>query len=226
MALLTLGDVTLEGFEIPASVRFGGAQRATVHNLLGGGRVIDTMGRDDHKLTWGGILSGSTASDRARVLDAMRVAGDVLTLAWDSFCYDIVIGELTFEFCSPWWITYKIECLVVSDLAESSVQVAPNVADLILSDLTAASAFLNVGGLLVSASSPGALAPGAPGLASLVGGLSSLQATIMPGIESAESNFDSSDLSTLVSSSGSLAQLTAGTGYIERSLTNLQGILD
>ena len=35
MALLTLGGLDLDGFEVPASVRFGGAQRAAGHKLRG-----------------------------------------------------------------------------------------------------------------------------------------------------------------------------------------------
>ena len=225
MALLTLGTIAFDGFEVPARLRFGGAQRTAVHKLLGGGRAIDTMGRDDHSLVWSGILSGNNASDRARALDAMRVAGDVLPLAWDAFCYDVVVADLSFEFCSPWWITYKISCIVVTDLAQSVENASASTADTIIADLTTAATFLNVGALLATASVPGALVDGASGLPSLIAGMSSLQATIRPGIAAAESSLDSADLPTLVSSSGTMAQLCTGAGYLERSLTNLEGVL-
>ena len=225
MALLTLGNVAFDGFEVPARVRFGGAQRTAVHKLLGGGRAIDTMGRDDHSLVWSGILSGNNASDRARALDAMRVTGNVLPLAWDAFCYDVIIADLNFEFCSPWWITYKMACIVVTDLAQSVIDVSAGAADTIIADLTTASAFLNVGALLTTALAPGALVDGASGLPSLIAGLSSLQASVGPGIAAAENNLDSTDLPTLVSSSGTIAQLCTGAGYLDRSLTNLEGVL-
>ena len=225
MALLTLGNIAFDGFEVPARVRFGGAQRTAVHKLLGGGRAVDTMGRDDHSLVWSGILSGNNASGRARALDAMRVAGNVLPLAWDAFCYDVVVVDLTFEFCSPWWITYKIACIVVMDLAQSVGEVSASTADTIIADLTTASTFLNVGALLASATIPGALVDGASGLPSLIAGLSTLQASVGPGIAAAENNLDSADLSTLVSSSGTMAQLCAGAGYLGRSLTNLEDVL-
>ena len=225
MALLTLGDVSFDGLEVPASVRFGGAQRAAVHKLLGGGRAIDTMGRDDHSLVWSGVLSGSNASSRARVLDALRVAGTVLPLAWDAFCYDVVILDLALEFCSPWWITYKIACIVLSDLAQSEAGNPVDIAGSILADLTAASTYLDLGPLLTTASLPGALVPGALGLPSLVAGLSTLRASIEPGITVAESGLESNDLSDLVSASGSVAQLCTGAGYVDRSLANCEGLL-
>ena len=225
MALLTLGDVVFDGFEVPANVRFGGAQRAVVHKLLGGGRAIDTMGRDDHSLVWSGILSGSNASDRARALDAMRVTGNVLSLAWDSFCYDVIVGDLSFEFCSPWWITYKIACVVLTDLAQSVVDAPGDSADSIIADLTAASTFLDVGALLLSASLPGALVARASGIPSLIAGLSSFKSSMGSKITTAENGLDSTDLPTLVSSSGSLAQLCTGAGYVDRSLTSLEDML-
>ena len=224
MALLTLGGLELDGFEVPASVRFGGAQRCTVHKLLGGGRVIDTMGRDDSALSWSGILSGGDASERARTLDAMRVAGGVLALAWDAFCYDVVLSQLDFEFCSPWWITYKIECTVLSDLAQAPVTYVPDVQDSIVADLTAASAWVNVGTLLSSASAAGALAPGANGNAAALVGLSALQASIGPQVAAAEGNLAAADVPTLVSASGSLAQLATAQGFISRALTNVAGV--
>ena len=201
MALLTLGGLDLDGFEVPASVRFGGAQRAAVHKLLGGGRVIDVMGRADKALSWSGILSGADAGDRARTFDAMRVAGGVLALAWDAFCYDVVITLLDLDYCNPWWITYKIECTVLSDLAQSALVQAPDVVSSILADLSSAAAPLGLSSLLAEASASGALSPGANGVA--------LSATDVP---------------TLVTACGSLAQLSLAQGFVGRALANLSGI--
>lgn len=224
MALLTLGDLELDGFEIPASVRFGGAQRAAVHRLLGGGRVIDTMGRDDYGLVWSGVLSGAGAGDRARALDALRAAGPVLALAWDSFCYDVVITQLELEFCSPWWITYRIECTVLADLAQSTITYVPDAADAILGDLSAAAAFVDVSGVLAGATVPGALLPGGSGVAAALLGLGAAQAAIGPGVTVAENGLDTADIPTLVSASGSLAQLVTAQGYLGRAMTTLTGV--
>ncbi len=224
MALLTLGDLELDGFEIPSSVRFGGAQRAAVHRLLGGGRVIDTMGRDDYALVWSGILSGAAASERARALDALRAQGPVIALAWDCFCYDVIITQLEFDFCSPWWITYKIECTVLADLAQTPVAYLPDPADAIISDLTAASGFIDMSSVLAAASVPGALLPGASGVAAAIANLGAVQATIAPGVENAEAGLDARDIAGLVNASGVLAQLCTAQGFVGRALTTLTGV--
>ncbi len=214
MTQLTLGAVTLESFEVPSSIRFGGEQRCAVHRLLGGGRVIDAMGRDDAALTWSGVISGAEASARARLLDAMRVAGGVLVLSWDAFCYDVVVGRLELEFCSPWWITYAIKCLVVSDLAQGSVPYVPDAQDSIAADLAAASAGVASGSLLIPA--PG-VATSLPPLSAVGGLLSSFGAQIA----TAEGGLDAADLPDIVSAAGQLAAVTAARGFVGRAFANL-----
>ena len=224
MALLTLGGLELDGFEVPASVRFGGAQRAAVHKLLGGARVIDTMGRDDSALSWSGILSGADASDRARTLDALRVAGGVLALAWDAFCYDVVITQLDLEYRNPWWITYSIECTVLSDLAQSVVTFTPDVAGAVIADVTSAAAFVNLAGVLAAASVTGALLPGASGIAPVIAGLTAAQAAFGPGLNGAEASLAATSVPTLVGACGALAQLSTAQGFVGRALANLSGV--
>ena len=224
MALLTLGGLELDGFEIPASVRFGGAQRAAVHKLLGGGRVIDAMGRDDAALCWSGILSGGDAGDRARTLDAMRAAGGVLALAWDAFCYDVVITQLDLEYCSPWWITYRIACTVLSDLAQTGAAYSPDVVGSILADIGSASGVLGLSGLLAQASLAGALLPGGGGVGATALGLSQAQAAIAPAVALAEQSLSASDIPTLVTACGAMAQLSTAQGFVGRALGNLSGI--
>jgi hypothetical protein len=225
MALMTLGTLQLDGFEVPANVRFGGAQKAIIHNLIGGARIIDTMGRDDCALTWHGVLSGSDAGDRARTLDAMRVSGAALALAWDAFCYDVIIGQLEFDFCNPWWITYRIECLVVSDLAQSSTALTLDLASSVLGDLSLASSYVNVSSIVTTLSTPSALTIGASGIPLVLSDLSAVLTAITSDIGTAEQGLDSQDLSELVSSSGTLAQLATAQGYVGRTITNLEGIL-
>jgi hypothetical protein len=225
MALLTLGGIQLDGFEVPASITFGGAQRAAVHKLLGGARVIDTMGRDDAALGWRGVLTGSAAGDRARTLDAMRAAGNVLSLAWDSYCYDVVISRLDMEFCSPWWITYEIECTVLIDLAQAVTVTVASVADDIVADLGVAARFVDTGSLLGTAGLPGALSPGARGIPAMLSGLSGVQTAISQGIGAAEQGLDAGDVPSLVIASGNLAQFCQVQGFVDRSMVNLQGIL-
>jgi hypothetical protein len=223
MALLTLGDLALDGFEIPAGLQFGGAQRMVVHKLIGGTRVIDVLGRDDAALQWSGILTGPDAADRARSLDAMRAAGAPLNLAWDAFCYAVVIRELDLDFVSPWWIPYSIACTVISDLAQLVPVYVPDLADSVLADLSAAGAFANVSAAVAAVSLPGGLVAGSPALLASVAAVSAAQAGIGQGIVTAGQGLGASDLGSLVNASGSLAQLTCAQGYVGRVAANLAG---
>src|SRR5277367_6265103 len=119
---LQLGPVSFQDFELPGRIRFGGAQRLAVHVLPGGARVIDAMGPDDADIAWGGAFSGVDAADNARALDLMRVQGGVWTLAWDAFCYLVVIREFAAAYEHSNWVPYRISCTVVQDLAQSAVE--------------------------------------------------------------------------------------------------------
>jgi hypothetical protein len=223
MALLTLGDLELDGFAIPASVRFGGAQRLAVHKLIGGTRVIDATGRDDAALVWSGILSGAGASDRARTLDAMRVAGTALPLAWDVFCYMVVIGDLKLEYRNPWWIEYRLACIVLSDLAQSLPAYMPALADSIAGDLNAAAAFFDVSGAIAQISAPNALVPGVGGLTASTAAVAAAQQAIGQRIAQAGQGLNTADLASLVCTAGALARLSCASGYVGRTLANLVG---
>ena len=223
MALLTLGGVEFGDFEIPGQVIFGGAQQLAVHKLIGGVRIIDAMGRDDAAVEWSGVFSGSDAGARARMVDAMRAAGGQLSLAWDAFCYSVVIERLDMEYCSPWWIPYRISCAVVMDQAQGVVLESVDLADSIQNDLTAASAFFDVSTAIGATSIPDALTPGNADYAAASIAVASARASISQGIAGAQSGLGSSDLATLVSASGSLAQLCVSRGYVGRAATNLGG---
>jgi hypothetical protein len=56
--ILTLGGVPFQDFEVPEQIRFGGAQRLAVHELIGGGRVVDAPGDDAGEISFSGIFSG------------------------------------------------------------------------------------------------------------------------------------------------------------------------
>jgi hypothetical protein len=223
MAVLTLGGLELDGFEIPAGVRFGGAQRVVVHRLIGGARVIDTLGRDDAALRWSGIISGTDAADRARAFDAMRAAGQTLELAWNAFAYSAIITELDLDFSSPWWIPYRIACTVVADLAQSFADFLPDLAESVTADLAQAALFTDVSGAVAATSAQGGLVPGNPALLTSAAAVAGVQAVIGQGIVTAGQGLDGDDLTQLVSSSGTLAQLTCAKGYVGRCLANLQG---
>ena len=222
MVVLQLGGVALEGFEVPGRVLLGGGQSLAVHQLPGGVRIIDAMGRDDADLAWSGVFSGSDASGRARLVDALRAAGGVLPLTWDEFYYSVIIADLTLAYRSPWWIEYQIRCKVLLDEAQSSRPVPLLAAGAIASDLAEAAAYVDAAAAVVATTAIGALTAGTAASAMASTSLSALQATISRGIANAEVGLESSDLATAVSSSGSLAVLTRAMGFVDRAIANVR----
>lgn len=223
--MLTLGNLDFANFEIPSFVQFGGSQRVAVHDLLGGGRLIDTMGRDDAVLTWSGVFSGRDAGDRARTLDAMRVEGQDLQLTWDAFAYVVVLTNAEFQFRNPWWITYRVRCTVLFDTAHSPNEVSTTVGDAILSDLNAVPSVAGVTDLLTSISLPGALSPGSAAVRDAVMRVAILRSGLASEMSIAEAALNGLEIATAVSASGTLAQLCIARGYLGRAASNLGGLL-
>ena len=221
MAVLNLGGVAFDDFEVPGRMVFGGAQQLAVHRLIGGVRVIDAMGRDDSAVRWSGVFSGSDAGARARMLDAMRAAGGQLNLAWDAFCYTVIIERLDLDFRNPWWIPYHISCAVVMDLAQNIAASVEDLADSILGDLTSASAFVDVSAAIAATSLPDALTQGNSDYAAAGVALANAGGAISQGIASAQTGLDAAELGSVVSASGQLAQLCVARGYVARSAANL-----
>jgi len=220
MALLSLGGVDFDGFEVSGSLRFGGAQQMAVHKLIGGVRVVDVLGRDDAAVRWCGIMSGPNAGDRARILDAMRAAGAQIGLAWDAFCYDVVISDLHLTYRNPWWISYEIDCLVISDLAQSALNYVVSTLPSVLSDLNAAAAYFNVSAAISAVSVSDASVAGGVSFAQASAALGATQTALLESISLVETGLSSNNLEQLVSSTGSLAQQCCAQGYIQRSAAN------
>ena len=113
---LVLGDFQFGALEIPAEIHFGGSQRLAVHELVGGARVIDAMGRSDRALEWSGLLLGNGAIGRARFLDTLRVSGLSLPLAWSEFKYQVLVRDFDAAYQKGYQIPYRISCEVLADL--------------------------------------------------------------------------------------------------------------
>ena len=130
-----------DGLEIPESIEAGGEQRLSVHELVGGGRMIDAMGRSDQPMDWGGMFLGSTAMDRARYLDGLRIGGVPQRLSFSAFTYIVLVRRFSFVFQREYQIPYRISCEVVQDLTTPvTVPVDPPIDDLVNADATTASA--------------------------------------------------------------------------------------
>lgn len=165
---VVLGSVTLRGFEVPEQIVFGGGQRLAVHELIGGGRVIDTLGAAAEEIEFSGVFSGPDAALRVQSLDAARAAGLALPLSWGDFSYSVIIAELSVHYQKPWWVPYALRLIVVEDpisvVASSVVQAGL--------DIASATGFAGAAGVSlssVSISLPISFVPAVAGLAGVIG---------------------------------------------------------
>lgn len=221
--VLLLGPVSFQGFELPGRIGFGGKQILAVHVLPGGARVIDAMGRDDADIAWSGAFSGSDAADRARLLDAMRVSGSVLPLAWDAFCYLVVIRAFEAAYEQSFWVPYRISCTVVADRAQSPASVAVSLATSLLGDLASAAADgVDASAAVAALAVTGATAPGTAGYATALSAVGQVSSTIAAGMASSGTALLAApDPGTAATAAGSLATLADANGYVGRTLANL-----
>jgi len=217
---LSLGDVDFAAFEVPSVIAFGGRQSLAVYRLPGGVRVVDALGPDDSDITWRGILSGAGATDRARALDALRIAGQPATLAWDEFFYSVVIGDLQFEFCNSWWIPYKISCVVVDDPGTPALAAVVSILSAVASDLSSAANFTDVSAATLAVAAAGSSGSGTAPYASANLVLQSTARSIAETIQSSGNDLAATDLPTVVSGAATIAMAAAASGYVSRAIAN------
>lgn len=213
---LQLGPVSFAGFEMPAQIGFGGAQRMAVHVLPGGARVIDAMGRDDADIAWSGAFSGGDASERARLLDLLRAEGGMWPLAWDSFCYLVVIAQFEASYQHGNWVPYRITCKVVRDLAQAAVELVADAVTGLLNDVAAAGLPALAGGAAVPGTADYDAALGAlqSGSAMLTGGMAASGAALLAADNPAAA----------ATAAGALAAQADARGFASRALANLDNL--
>lgn len=114
---LILGDFTFNHAEIPERINFGGEQSLAINKFVGGGRVIDCMGRDDDDISWSGWFIGTNALDRAHYLDRLRANGDQLVFKYFDFYYSVVIKSFKANLEKYYQIPYTISLAVIQDLS-------------------------------------------------------------------------------------------------------------
>lgn len=118
--VLTLGNFAFQGKEVPQAIAVGGIQRLVSHALIGGIRVIDAIGRLDDDLEWSGWILGPDATRRSQALDAIRIAGAPVILAWANYRYQVIVRRYSARFMRTYQYAYQIACEVISDLTSLS----------------------------------------------------------------------------------------------------------
>jgi hypothetical protein len=222
---IQIGSMSLHGFEIPPSVRFGGRYRLAVHNLSGGRRVVERLGPDDSEVAFQGTFSGPNAEARVRAFDALRLSGEIVWLTWESF--------------SPWWIPYRVSCVVVHQAGATTAQTS-TLSALISADLgnalsAAGGSAISLTSLQAALSATNALTTGTSDQMQAVSAVgttldainsqitlqsATLAAPILPGTASGGIG---PTLAAAVSSAGLLAAAVNAASYVGRIGTNLNG---
>ena len=132
-APLVIGNLILQGVEVPNRITIGGSQSVTIHKLPGGGRVIDAMGADDGAIAWRGLFIGPDAARRARNLDTIRVQGEPQLLSFGDYTFNVVVVQFAYDYQDRGMIiNYRIKTEIVMD-PSSLVDAVPGL-DLALQD--------------------------------------------------------------------------------------------
>ena len=112
---IQLGTFVFQDLEIPEKINFGGTQQLVQHDLIGGNRVIDSLGQSDIDISWSGLMTGSTALPRAQQLNQLRAAGQQLNLTWFSLNYVVVIQNFVSYTERFYQVGYEIVLRVIKD---------------------------------------------------------------------------------------------------------------
>ena len=219
-APLTIGDLVLQGHEVPGRISIGGAQSVTVHKMPGGRRIIDAMGVDDGSISWRGVFCGPDAAQRARMLDIMRQQGTPRVLSFADFAAqsDLTIGQGLLQAGAA---AILLQATAVG--RSSMTQVSESASD--LSSLATsfgmnadAAASMNMQGLAGSKTIQTALQATGTALQSAIeaAGTGSLAAPAA-GL----TLFSSSDLAEAAAQAAGLAALVRAAGYLNRARSNV-----
>jgi hypothetical protein len=154
------------------------------------------------------------------LLDAMRMSGQAVILAWDEFVYTVIIDNLTLSFRNSWWIPYKIKCLVVTGLGAPVVTDVASALSLVSADLVAAGAFMDTSAAMMAVGDVGAASTGTTPYASASQELLSTSQIAAANVQTAGLALGSTILPAVVSAAGLVAAASAASGYIGRAMAN------
>jgi hypothetical protein len=121
-SLLILGPFSFTGLESPERIHLKSKQRLAIHHLTSGQSISDCLGEAYEIVTFRGIFSGIDATERIRLIDALRADGLPLTLTWGSTALTVIIQELELDYSSELWVPYRLSCYAVH-LTDSSMNI-------------------------------------------------------------------------------------------------------
>jgi hypothetical protein len=201
--------------------------------------VVERLGPDDGEVAFQGTFSGPNAEARVRAFDNLRLSGEIVWLTWESFRRRVVVKNFIAEYHSPWWIPYKVSCVVVHQ-AGATASLTATIAALISTDLgnalsAAAGSEISLTSLQTALSGTSTLTMGTSDQMQAVtavgatldvinGQIASQSAQLTAPIGASAGAGDiCQTLAAAVSSSGMLAAAVNAGSYVGRIGTNLNG---
>jgi hypothetical protein len=200
---------------------------------------VERLGPDDGEVAFQGTFSGANAETRVRAFDNLRLSGEMVWLTWESFRRRVVVKSLVADYHSPWWIPYKVSCIVVHQTGVAGAQIS-TLSALVSADLGSAlsavtSSAISLTSLQTALSGANALTRGTSDQAQAVAAVGATLAAINSQITlqsarliapvgaNADSGSFSQTLADTVSSAGLLAVAVNAGSYVGRIGTNLNG---
>lgn len=120
-----LGDLIFDNAEVPQKINMGGSQMQAVHQLIGGKRVVDALGRNDDDIKFSGLFQGITAVDRQRYIEGLRLSGEEVEFSYLDYKYKVIVKDFRAQFQAVYMISYQITLTVVEDLTKPINFVVP-----------------------------------------------------------------------------------------------------
>jgi len=149
---VTLGTILFNGAEVPEVINGGGSQMEAVHQLIGGVRVVDTLGRNDVDISLKGLFRGILSLERVRYLDYLRTSGNQVNFNYSQFSYLVVVKDFKWNMRMAYQVEYELTLTVVKDLnSPVTIAIPTSFSDEILGAYITAldlATLINAGGIL------------------------------------------------------------------------------
>jgi hypothetical protein len=123
--IVKLEDFIFDNAEVPQVVNGGGDQMLAVHQLIGGKRVVDAMGKSSDEINFRGLFQGVTSLDRVRYVDGLKNAGKPVIFSYLDYRYRVVIKHFSWAYRAVYKISYQITLTVVEDLTRPVNYIIP-----------------------------------------------------------------------------------------------------
>lgn len=91
---LVVGAITFSHEECPEQFPLGGGEQMTVvHNMPGGGVILNTFGNKPKQVQFGGRWFAGNIWPRVQQMRLYQVSGEVVTIAWWNESYSAIVRE-------------------------------------------------------------------------------------------------------------------------------------